>query len=310
MNILYPLKENVCKIFYHYSSFLFPSQKTNTADCGVTMLLCHGDVTMAIYCLQSLFYQLGHALPILFIDDGSLTASDYKKLKKYFTATFEKKSRALFKINKQYSSFPTFLRYLNDPATHIKKMKFLGLFLSPFKQIIYLEPDMLFVQKPQEIHTFRTSSVNYYGTLREDIVELFVKENYSDIILRKLLYSQLKINAHFLFNAGLMLIHKKTLNSRTLNQIEKTLKVAYAIDYCRFANFDEALLATLFDMKKSKLLPNGRYFNVADYNEYKNLKETGALADVAMFHFTTYARKIILYQSIKLTVKTHFFHKT
>lgn len=309
MNILYFCKELAVTIFYKYFPLFFPAQKSTITDCGVSMLLCHKDVTMAVYCLDSLFSQLGYALPVYIVDDGSLTIHDYEQLKKLFSVTFENKRQAISKMNKKCVRYPMFIKYLNDSTTHIKKMKFAALFLAPFEKTLCIEPDILFVKPPQEINEFikNTRSTNYYGTLRSSILNYFVRINFSEVIFRKFIYSQLKITTDFLFNGGLMLVNMQRLNHKAFKRMEISLKTSYELGYHQFFYFEEFLLATLFDSKKDSVLPNTTYFNVAEYHEYNEWKATGKESDIIMFHFTTHARKVLFSKSVQFALRTHFF---
>src|SRR6185369_5557035 len=124
------LRVRIFKLLYTASPSLFPVQKAATSDqYGVSLLLCHRDMTLVLYSLSSLFYQIGQTLPIYILNDGSLTAEDKKTLHRLFTVQIENKERALEQVKKSFKKSRYLIKYLNDPIAHIKRLKLAMFFL-------------------------------------------------------------------------------------------------------------------------------------------------------------------------------------
>ena len=302
-----PIRHSLFNVLYQTFPRVFPTmQSAKRTDYGVSMLLCHRDMTMVIYCLSSLFYHLGRALPVYIIDDGTLTSADRQRLQALFTVQFESKHKAVSKIGKQFPK-TGLARYIQDPATHIKKMKLAAFFLSPFEKTIFVEPDLIFNQQPKEIVTFLTHGGLYYGSLQDGTYDFFLTINYTEMVLHQALYNTLKIDANPVFNGGLMLVSKDRITSRMLSNMEKMIAEGYQLGYARAFYFEEVVLSTLFEQKRATLLPLNAYINFTSGEEFTQLNTPDNLRHITMFHFTTYARPIIIYQSVKQALKTNFF---
>jgi len=119
------IKELLFKLFFKYIPVFFQPKKSTEIQTkiGVTMLLCHKDMSLVLYSLQSLFFRLGYSLPVYITDDGSLTADDRHLLNTLFTVTIETEAQVLLKINKKFSNYPMLLKYFSDRKNNIKKIK-------------------------------------------------------------------------------------------------------------------------------------------------------------------------------------------
>ncbi|MEO8582128.1 MAG: hypothetical protein ABI425_06190 [Patescibacteria group bacterium] len=300
------VKDQLCKFVFKKLPLFFPEKKATSTHFGICMLLCHKDMTMALYSLQSLFFHLGYALPLYIIDDGSLTKSDSATLRKLFTITIDTKSKALLKIRTNFGNYPTLLKYMEDEKNHVKRMKVAALLLSPFQKIICLEPDVLFFHLPAEIQSFKKTGKNYFGVLHQAVYEQqFVHDNMMEMHFRRLLYFHLKLDIHFLFNGGFLLLNKDTINKVSLAKIEKTLRIFYTVDYARMFYAEETILATLFEVNNSVLLPYPGYVNLVYPIEYDRTLPNRASA----IHFITPTRLIFIYQGVKLALRSRLFSK-
>lgn len=284
-------------------SICFPQRKAVKHETGLGMLLCHSDVTMAVYCIQSLFFNLGYTLPLYIINDGSLTKNDKRKLANFFTVAIDDIPDALIKIKKKYSSYPLLFKYLSDKNNHVKKMKLAVLLLAPFNKVICLDPDILFYKKPKEIKSFLEGEKNYFSTFRHEVYEKFVRENWMELHFRKLLYLHLRLESNYLFNSGLMLFNSNTINKQLMDRLERVLKIFHMIDYARMYYSEEALIANMFEPKKCVLLSDIDYLNY--FSPVDDSKEFPTNA--TSIHFIAPAKPLFMREAIKYAVKNHLF---
>lgn len=302
------IRRMVCTVLYSVSVHFLPEQKAKkSTKAGVSLLLCHRDMTMVLHCLTALFFHLGYALPVYIVDDGSLTEDDKKKLNKHFTVQFEHKNVATKKLVKKYAQYPFFVKYILDSQTHIKKMKFGAFFLTPFEHTICIEPDILFLQHPKEVDTFIKEGGWYYGVLQPEIFELCVRMSAWEFLFRKIFFEKIKLSPHLAFNGGLMLYSKDMFKKSDFIRMEKLLKESYKVDYHRAFYFEEVLLSVIYAKPEAKLLSHKKYINLAESAEYTARSKPDRIKEIIMFHFTTYARPIIIYSSVKQLLRTRLY---
>src|SRR5258708_2928616 len=299
------IKDQLCKRVFEFVPSFFPIKKAGSSEIGICMLLCHKDVTMALYSLQSLFFQTGYSLPIYIIDDGTLTESDYHKLEKLHKVTIDKKQEALSKIGKKFPKSPYLLKYLGDDKNHIKKMRLATLLLAPFQKTICLDADILFFQSPAKIEVFRKGKKNYIGALRSSAYESFIQNNVIDFHFRRLLFLHLKLNRYFLVNDGLAFLNMSSINTRTLNKIESAIKFCNSIDYSRTFYADETFRTVLFEMGKSILLHSTDYLNLLHAKEWQKTLPDKTIS----IHFIGSTKVIFMYQAVKLALRSRLFSK-
>lgn len=299
------IKDVVCEQLFTVLPRFFPERQSSPQDeIGITMLLCHNDVVMATYALESLFYQLKYSLPVFIIDDGTLTVTDKKTLTSLFTVQFMSKEKALSESKQAVKKYPWFSKYLADEKVTIKKLKLALLFLAPFKNLVSIEPDHLFFNAPTEIPAFQKGTKNYFTVLPQSVYEVSVRDNIMETHFRRMLLKHLHIEVPFLFNGGILFVKKNRVNDAWLKKADQVIQLFYDVDYARMTYSDETLMATLFEKQDSIQLKE-KYLNLVFPNQYKKSLFQTAVS----IHFTSGNRLLYKYQAIKLFIFTKAFAK-
>lgn len=303
-------RSRIFEVLYRFAPRFFPPQHAKKQnDFGISMLLCHKDIQMAVYCLQSLFFQLGYALPLYVVDDGSLTPSDKQYLHQMFTIQIVDTHKALTLMKQRFGKYTHFLRYLSDPLGHIKKMKIASFFLSPFHKTICLEPDIVFLNLPKEILKFKEKGGKYYGLLLLDLEDYLMARNQTELVLRKLLYDKVGVNVDYLFNGGMMLASKNHLNAKVMALMNKTVKLSYKLRFIQGYYFEEILLGTIFDKETSVALDREKYLNLLLNSQYEQRNNPVSKRNIVFLHLTSFVRNIFMFEAVKAAIASRLFSR-
>lgn len=269
---------------------------------GICMLVCHKDVMMAIYSLKSLFFQLGYELPIYMVSDGSLTPSDYQKLRHHFTVQIEDVTQTTPRMKKVLKKYPYVAEHRFVTSTEAYKLKLDVLLFCPFEKYIYMDADILFFRPPTEIIKWLESNsrTNYYTAHLE---QFFEDEYYPEFSLRKLLYKHLNVQMTAGFSSGLFLVsNKKALSLSDMNTLFKLYKSISALHH---EVLEENALSVLCGQWAFKCLPSDTYRVMSLYNEY-----VGAVAAknrVVIMHFGWETKNKFFTHALELAFKHRFF---
>lgn len=210
-------------IFKYIVLFCKPTVIPKTGSSGVVTLISKEYVEMSIASLQSFFFHLERNLPCTIIDDGSLTKKDYLLIKKFLPgikiiSASKYKNTTLNKL----IDYEKCYRYRNSNLKEKFNVKLFDPFInSYYKKIIYLDCDILFVNKPTEIADWIDSNkksslyASEYGYGEKESSTL---DQGWKIALR--MFSN-KYNSiqHLTFNSGFLCMHKDSFNLKKINQV-------------------------------------------------------------------------------------------
>lgn len=258
-----------------------------TVAAEVRVLLCHDHVRMFGYSLDSFFRSINETLPVLVVDDGSLTAEDKKLLHSKFLITIYSPSQLLKLVAPHLKTHQHLKKYLHDQKTHIKKLR-IALLLLPGTQVISYEADMLFFRFSPEIKTWikKRSSKGYYLSWDWFTLDYFKRHSAIDVNFRKLIARSLKLPSPISFNAGLSL-HPRMLSSYA-TILDKACALFYDIDYIYNAYADEVLLSLVHDQRRDKAFDSQSYKTVWSQEHY-----TAVPNDPILVHFAGEAKTIL-----------------
>lgn len=285
----------------------FEAKKTSgkSNEIGICTLLCHKHVNLFIYNLMSFFYQTGKNLPVYITDDGTLTSTDIKKLKKYFTVFVEPYKSSEKKMSKAVRKYKNIRKFRFDSELHDLRKKLDAFFLNPFKKFIYLDADLLFFKYPKEIIDWIKSDNNkvlYTAHLP------YPKDFYDTEAARLQQAYRFLLSKYFSFpvdpsfNSGFLCV--PGINSINFRALDKILRFFYKGYYiCSWVS-EETALSFSFNYKDFKKLPVEKYVNAWAYDEYLKAFTGKTIA----LHYSG-GVKYVKYKSdaIKLALKTHLF---
>lgn len=285
-----------------------PSSKTDEKEnlVGVTTLLCHRDVNMCIYSLTSFFYGMKKSFPVFIIDDGSLTKLDKKKLARFFTVIIPSQrwcEDQMKIILKEYPSFREF-RFSSKFFSNVMRKKFDAFFLNPFKRFIYLDADILFYQKPNQILDWLSSEENVgLYSIHKWKDKMKTDDDFAMIIRRLLRKFFSSTASHLYFSCGMIgFPNKKCLN---LNFLDRIFKLIIEVKYAKYYPAEEDSLIVLFSKIKSKILPAKEYLNLWLSWQYN----VDLLGNINSLHYAGEVKPKFKKDAILLVIKNRFFRK-
>ncbi len=298
--------KNFCKLFLP----LFPKKDGRPLlkikkSVGVTTLLCHRDVTMFIYALNSLFYHLEYQLPVFIVDDGSLTKADKKTLLQHFHAHIEDTASADVKM-KKFLKRRSFIFKNRFSTTNGKyKLKLDAILLHPFKRFIHLDADVLFFAPPTQIKRWieKEEKRYFYPSYPE---EIFARKNPLEFSLRTIIYKYLKIRITRGFNSGVLLFPERI--EKDLDEMNQLFKFFDELSLLDFDGLDDLFLAVFFGKKKNRyVLPESFYgivFLCSELDEFLKKAES-----VIAIHFGWQTKGKFYEYGIREALKSNFFQK-
>lgn len=233
-------------LFFNYFIFRKISKKNNTIICNV---LGHDQVGMFIISQLSFSFFSQLKLPILLINDGTLTNND-KKLLNYLSVKIIEQAAINKIIFKQLGNNSYFAKYLLKKGLAVSKYKLTFPFLSD-KKILILEGDILFFDRPSEIIEWITNSSKAKQVLyMQHIFAKHIDLNSIDpeLVIRNLIGKALGIKFDKHLNNGLICYHKSNFDFKVL---EKVVKLFIDSGYEDFFSSEETLYAIL--IKNSKV---------------------------------------------------------
>lgn len=298
------IKVNIKKILYPYLILFLRFSKSWEVDnrVGICTLLCHRDVQMFLYNISSFFFATERVFPIYIIDDGTLTNYDKILLKKKLNAEIESSVSAEVKVIKELAKFPYILKFRCDKNTHQLKKKLDVLLLNPFNKFIYLDADLLFYKKPEEIIKWIDSEnkiglysahnkypLNFYNNQLEIITHAY----------RYLLFQDFNPKINPSFNSGLLCLYRNSFDLRKINNV---FKIFYISSFINHKLAEEIALGLGILSQRVDILPTKKYLNVWDYDEYIGTVSSSKVS----VHFSLFDKKdLYIQESVKLILETY-----
>jgi hypothetical protein len=271
-------------------------------DVGVSILLGHEFVTMAIYTLFSFFYVMRKNFPVYIVEDGSLTRDDINLFNRLFTVKIESVKTRNRRMKKTLLGHAPALDYrfsYDDPH----RLKLDALLLSPFAKTVYLDCDVLFLHKPEEMIEWINSDSDTALYIAHDwrrVGRSSIPDfQHSFRVLLQKYYGFDKCSG---LNTGLFCVSSKQVVN--LNEFDDVCVFFHQLAYDRLAPSHEDLLTILFAKHPDlvRLLPMEKYLVapfLVDYDQgYKN---------AVCIHYCNRSKPHFYRDAVKLALKTQLF---
>lgn len=275
---------------------------------GITTLLCHDHVFFYLLSIKSFFYFTKLNLPVFVVDDGSLTELDARLLNRHIqNISILRSSDAERTIIHKLQNYPYCLRYRKEKNllyTHNKKL-FDPIYLSGYLKFIYLDSDIIFFNKPQQIIDWSKSDkkIILHMSYSQNIIK---DEDRWGLLTIKILSKLWDSDITPTFNAGLMCGYKKLFQ---LNIYEHYLKKMYEYSLektwlveqvCHSLAF--SILSNRLKRKITKSLPSNTYRIIMNASDRKNLWNNNCI-----HYHSEYKYHFLYYDGIKLLLRTNLF---
>ncbi len=300
LNLLIWLYRNVYR-FLVISIVELSKKKTSNfpqTKVGISMLLCHKDVHLALLCLSTLTYFSETRFPIFILDDGSLTKLDCELLKKFFDCNimYRKEANIFEKDIKKTS--PYFYKLLKLKSAHAYKYKLELLFLSPFKKFIILDADILFFSKPKEVLRWINSKKFsfIYTDLGLECYRHMQKEIHNVFLVKKLLYKNINKSKKF-SNVVSAVVGIPNKHRITIRNIEKFLKKTSDLNMLNFIYLEEMVIWDLMaSYPNSRISPEKYYTYIWQIHKFTTKNRV-------MIHFLGNTKVKMVFHGLCLLLK-------
>lgn len=292
-----------CTVFRILAQSLRPVTLPLSGDAGITTLICHHDIDQFIISFHAFLYSLNRLLPCTVFEDGSLTERDIARLeKKIRNVTIIPKYRAdtdICRILADYPSCLAFRRTLNYPYN---QKLFDPVLLTKYTKIIYFDPDVLLLHRPDRVIRWLADRHEYSLYARHRAYEDFFRphvEPYSTLLIR-MFHERWNGKSDYYFNSGFLCLTRR---------LYKLSRLEVLIYYIRKTGLDktwvpeQCLWATLFAESPAECLDNS-YIHLDSPVEIKYLQN---LTNRTMVHFNYFAKPYYLPNVIRLLFRTAWF---
>ncbi len=270
-------------------------------NMGISILLCHKDVHLALICLSSLFYFSKKKFPVFILDDGSLTDFDTELLTKFFNANILSRNEAnRFEASIKQSS-PSLFKLLRSKKTNPYKYKIELLLLSPFKRFIILDSDILFFTTPKEIIDWGNQKDKsfIYSDLNADTYLFRQKDLETNLLTKRLIYRNIYKTKDFKnIITSVVGIPDKSLVK--IKKIDRFLREVDKMELLTFKYLEEMVFWNLFaDLPNNKISPEKYYTYINQINTFRTKNKT-------MIHFPGTKKGRMMFYGFKTLVKILF----
>jgi hypothetical protein len=296
-----PFRNSLKKYLFTRYFFVLPEKEMiNTTQTELFCLLCHEHTAMFIHSVKSFYDSTKYILPIIAIDDGSLTSQDKNLLQENLNITILKKEQVLKKILPLIKNYPFLTKYFQDKKTSIKKLK-LTFLLLPSERKILTESDILFLKPISEIISWiqRKKKNKIHLILDRFATDQLTSMAMVDLNFRKLIVKILQPKANYLFNGGLLFL-PGVISKKELGVLEKSCKLFYEIGYIYNPYCEELLLSLLTNTDKDTALDPRLHATVWSYQHYRTINNP------ALIHYASDTKNILESDVVKQKLKKIF----
>jgi hypothetical protein len=301
----------VTLIFLYKNKKVFKGQKLSNFrknnDFGICSMVSHDFVDMFILNISSFQYFTSMCFPVYLINDGSLTNTDKKKLKDHLNVTIVSTHQSGNKMMVLARKYKNIGRFRFDSKAFILRYKLDAIFTNPFKKFIYLDSDILFFRKPNEIIDWiiRKPNKSLYTAHIPYKMDMF-SYNHDWIIhsYRVLYVERFNYSIDPTFNSGMLCVHSS--RDIDLKKVDEMFKFLYHDFFAHHFIAEETAMMTLINHLKYKKLPVDKYMNIWCYEEYAK-RDVNKLTSM---HYAGDTKKIYWgWDVVKLVINTNFFNK-
>jgi hypothetical protein len=279
--------------------WLKPSRLPLDANVAICSLVCHRDLAMYIHALRSLFAGMKKQLPVVVLNDGSLTGRDKEVLNMHFQIKIISLADARKKIKKLLKNFPVTEEYLLSERNDILKYKLAVLWLSSYHKNILMDADVLFFQKPTLLVDWIEKGDDWLYVYHPETC--FQEGYFPEHSFRKIWFASHQLTIEPCFNAGLLALPKPLVTQ--LEHIEKCFVTLKHHGIYVLGAMDEFVLAWVFAKNKALPLPAKSY---RVYTLWKETREWGT-NKVVMRHFSYETKGLFMRQALNLAKRHHYY---
>jgi len=262
-------------------------------EVEIQMLLCQADVNNLQFTLSQLFNLLNYQIPIRIYPDHSVSSADLDSIRKLYRRV------SITEENKALSHLEPWLKN----KKHFCK-RFASFQCSRAKRLIFLDPDVVFLKKPQLVDKWIKFEIaqNYY---LKDVGDYYSYSN---------LESQMITNRELAkaVNVGLVLFHRPKDDLVVNESIHESIKTIKTVQKQRVIGgwneypywyLDQTIWANLLQKTKAKTFPDS-------YTVYAELewKKGNLNRNMTAIHFSgPFKKHLSLYQKeISKKYSTYF----
>lgn len=278
---------------------MFFKNKKNTIDNDsfvITTLVSHDRVKMLTHCLKSFLWSIDVSPKIIIISDGSLTVLDKLQLRHSFSAEIISRKKTDNLILKKFSRYKNFMKFRSNIYSPITKLKFDAIFSPEFKRLIYIDSDVLFFKKSEEVKRWITKNEDSFLHLEHDslLLESYKREDIDRSFRMIFSNKYFPLTSPF-FNSGLLCIPNKDLLD--INLLDKVFGVFNKLEYFQSFTSEETAMSILFkNTGKHKELSSAKYLCPARDAEYLIANRRNKTA----IHYIYETKKFFLKDSSKV----------
>ncbi|KKR79578.1 MAG: hypothetical protein UU25_C0011G0008 [Microgenomates group bacterium GW2011_GWB1_40_9] len=264
MKLLQPITQGSKQyVFRTLPNFFAPHTNPSVKNIHLVTLLCHKDISMFLYTIESLFYFIKKSLPIAIINDGTLTQQDIFTLQKHFSVSIFSTSMIERKLSRIFSKYPAIEHFITAEFTPIIKWKIAFMLLERYPKYIFIDSDILFFSPPEEIIDWierpKKYCLNMEYNQRLRTKKYNDDDNYLDLYhsYRELLKVTYFKNTNTLFNNGILCVpDPKLIRAERLNKIFSILDKTW---FDTQFGTDEFTLSCALTKANSVSLPKDKY---------------------------------------------------
>jgi hypothetical protein len=279
--------------------WLKPTKLPLETDVAICSLVCHRDLAMYVHALRSLFAGMKKQLPVVVVDDGSLTKQDKAVLNSHFSIKIMSLAEANKKLKNILKKFPVTQEYLLSERNDVLKYKIAVLLLSPYHKNILLDADVLFFQEPRLLLDWMVNGKEWFYAYHS---ETYFQEGYfPEHSFRKIWFAFYELTIEPCFNAGLLVLPQPLVTQ--LMNIETCFNMLKKHGIYVLGAMDEFVLAWVFAQNGALPLP------AKSYRVYTLWKETHVWGakNVVMRHFSYETKGLFMRQALELAKRYHYY---
>lgn len=256
-------------IFLKPLKFSKVSKTTNKQ--GVVLLVTNKDIYLGILALYSFYFFSKEEFPCMIIVKGKVHSSALNICRRLFpnieiTNTVDTGK----KVKKLLAGFPRCLFHRSQDIVNNMNIKLFDVALgSPFENILFFDPDILFFKKPKELLSIilQKQRVSAFA-LQNDYENFYVDgadKHYT--VIARMLHLIFNSRVPYRFNSGLMYFHRSIFN---LVLVEDLLNYFYEVGLENTWAAEQFLYAFLLSQKKNYQL-GSKYRHIRTSNEAQEL---------------------------------------
>lgn len=300
------MKQSIKEIIFKIVIALTPKIiASKFGDVGITTIIRHKNTDMLIFSIKSFFYYSQLNLPVNVIDDGTLTSKDVKKIKSNIQNVIVRKrkdnDKKIIKFIKNYKFCLKYRSEMYQEKFYVKL--FDPIILPRFSKTIYMDCDILFLNKPSEIISWTRSRKIYglYATEYRFDKNTPFGPSYEWKIIEKMFAEAISPKSPQGFNSGLLCLNN---SSYDLKRIDSILEYIYKVGLEESWTPEQYSFGVLFTEMKSRNLKE-KYIHITQ-GELKLKKDPFSYTCI---HFAFNAKHNYFDIAFKLALRTFFFRK-